>query len=71
MQSGGSTLDYNLYLDASRSSVWGDGTGGTTTYQATALIETNTTVTIFGRIFGAQNAAVGTYSDSLVVTISY
>jgi spore coat protein U-like protein len=32
MRKGTDTLDYNLYLDAARVSIWGDGTGGASRY---------------------------------------
>lgn len=40
-------------------------------WQGTAVIGENTTLTIFGRIFGGQNAHVGSYGDTIVVTITY
>ena len=46
-------LQYNLYQDASRSLIWGDGTGGTSIYSATVTvlqISTIITVTVYGRI---------------------
>src|SRR5262245_20367523 len=32
MLKGSEALNYNLYLDAARTIIWGDGTGGTQTY---------------------------------------
>lgn len=71
MHSGSWQLAYNLYLDPSRASVWGDGSGATSVFQETAVIGTNTSLTVFGRISGGQNPHVGSYSDTLVVTVSF
>jgi spore coat protein U-like protein len=65
-------LDYNLYLDASRSSVWGDTTGGTSRYSLTGTANNDTLViTIYGRIPAQQNAKVGSYSDTVTVTVLF
>lgn len=72
LRSGGETLGYNLFLDASRLSVWGDGSGGTSQYGPVTPPESSTTtVNIFGRISAGQNIPVGFYSDTLVVTLLY
>lgn len=63
-------LLYNLYLDAARTIVWGDGTGGSqsgpgvTTHGAGGT----TTVYVFGRIPAGQDVAAGTYGDTIRVT---
>ncbi|MFZ6849201.1 Csu type fimbrial protein [Undibacterium sp. RuRC25W] len=64
------TLIYNLYTDATRTQVLGDGTGGSVTMQISGR---NTyTQPIWARILGNQRtAAAGSYVDSVVVTISY
>lgn len=64
-------LNYNLFTDASMSVVWGDGTSGTSTV---LLFKVNKnrpqTATIYGRIPPGQNVSVGTYADTLTVTIT-
>ncbi len=63
-------LLYNLYLDAARTIVWGDGTGGSqvgpgvTTHGAGGT----TTVYVFGRIPAGQDVVAGTYGDTIRVT---
>lgn len=67
-------LEYNLFSDPSRSSVWGDGTAGTSTV---SLFLKNVTKnrprisTIYGRVFPRQDVPAGSYRDSLVVTITW
>src|ERR1700686_2582705 len=70
IKSGGNSLSYNLYVDAARTSVWGDGTASTST--VACAMGTGLTATVYGRIFARQTGATaGSYSDSVVVTISF
>ena len=62
------SLGYNLYVDGSRAIVWGDGSGGTTTVSANAQ---SADIPIYGRIPAGQNVRADSYTDTLVVTISY
>ena len=67
---GNERLLYNLYLDAARTIVWGDGTGGS---QAGPGVTTHgaggtTTAYVFGRIKAGQDVAVGVYADTIRVT---
>lgn len=67
---GGSTLRYNLYANATRTQVFGDGTGGSVTLN----IDANKTFNqkIWGRAPGGQNTVLaGVYGDVVVVTFSY
>lgn len=70
MLSGASALNYNLYVDAARTTIWGDGTSGTATVAGTVSTKPVTN-DIFGRIFPLQSVAAGSYSDSLIVTINF
>ena len=60
-----SQLAYNLYKDASRLLVWGDGGGGVSSNG------TNVDLTIYGRIPGAQNVQANVYVDSVTVTVAF
>jgi spore coat protein U-like protein len=72
MRNGTDTLNYNLYLDAARVSVWGDGTGGTSRYgPVSPPLLSRVTVTIYGRIPARQNVRVGSYTDTITVTINF
>jgi spore coat protein U-like protein len=66
-------LFYNLYLDAARTVIWGDGSGGTQ-----ALFVRNPqgnnqdiAVPIFGRIPARQDRGTGTYTDTIIVTLNF
>ena len=79
MLKGASTLLYNLYKNTARdaSSVWGDGTGGSTTVSGLlpALTATNPTQTanhaIYGRIPSRQDIPVGVYTASVILTMTF
>lgn len=65
-------LDYNLYLDAARTTIWGDGTDGSSQYgPVNPPNATQTTVNVYGRIPAGQNARAGAYSDTVIVTFVF
>jgi len=70
MLNGANALNYNLYMDAARTQVWGDKTGGTSNYAA-LLNLTAVTLSIYGRIPARQNAKAGSYSDTVVITLLF
>jgi len=68
--SGSRTLNYNLYIDAQRTQIWGDGSGATWTVPGSAD-STSTLHTIYGSVPAQPFAVPGTYSDTVVITVSY
>jgi spore coat protein U-like protein len=65
-------LSYNLFLDAARTAVWGDGTGGTSRYGPTNPPSGSpVTLSIYGRVPAGQNVGVGSYSDTIIATILF
>jgi spore coat protein U-like protein len=74
MTNGANTLNYNLYTDAGRTLIWGDGTSGTNTvsdaYNLSVSSQTNN-YTIYARIAASQSPAVGAYSDAISVTVEF
>jgi spore coat protein U-like protein len=71
MRNGAEVLNYNLYREATYSTIWGDGTGGSQTYTAAATVLFPTNVTVYARVPAGQNVAAGSYSDSVVATIIF
>jgi spore coat protein U-like protein len=74
--SGANPLNYNFYLDAGMTKRAGDGTGGTFTGGGsmhlippvfTGQVQDN----LYGRIPISQDAAAGTYLDTIIVTVNY
>jgi spore coat protein U-like protein len=72
MANGGNTLEYNLFRDAGYSQIWGDGTGGSHTVVDSGIIGSKD-YTVYGRfpLSTQRNAMVGSYSDSITVTLTY
>lgn len=71
-RAGGGELNYNLYLNAGRSVVWGDGTGSTSVVGPyTPPDDADDVINIYGRVPAGQDVEGGVYSDTVVVTINY
>ena len=84
MASGANRLQYNLYLNAARTTVFGDGSGSTQTATCitgvTAFGCTGSNpggqgrrarLPFYGRIPAGQDVAAGPYSDTIQVTIIF
>jgi len=73
MQAGLHPLYYNLYTNAARTIIWGDDSGGGESVAANFPATTRSTIklNIYGRIPAQQNAQVGSYRDSVTLTVSY
>jgi spore coat protein U-like protein len=70
MHQGNHKLEYNLYMDASLVSIWGDGSGGSQLYITSAPANNApVTLTVYGRINARQDAHSGMYQDNIFVTI--
>lgn len=70
---GGSTLSYQHYTNATYSTVWGDGSDGSSTVSdGYSFFGTITrSYTVYGRIPAGQWPPAGVYIDSITVTITY
>ena len=73
MTAGASTLSYNLYTgSAANSSVWGNGSGNSSTVQAVIWFFAPTaTLTVYGAVAPGQDPAPGSYGDTITVSVSY
>jgi spore coat protein U-like protein len=66
---GTSTLGYGLYQDAAHMTNW---TNATNSYTATSSGTSLTnTVTIYGQIPASEAAPVGSYTDTVVMTVNF
>jgi len=63
-----SFLNYTLYSDAGRTTAWGN-TGGTG--QAHLGTGSAANLTVYGRLPGGQAVPVGSYTDTVVATITF
>lgn len=77
MRAGTSYLNYNLFTDPTRLQVWGNGTAGSTLVAGTLLVNPGRFATnevshpIYGRIPAQQAADTGSYSDTILVTLTF
>ena len=69
MTSGANTVNYSLYSDSGRSTVWGN-TVGTNTVAATGS-GASQSYTVYGRVTAQTTPAPATYSDTVTVTVTY
>jgi len=65
----GSTINYSLYTDAGHTTVWGN-TISTDTVAATGNGAPQS-YTVFGRVPPQTTPAIGTYTDTVTVTVTY
>lgn len=77
MRAGTAVLNYNLFTDAARLQVWGNGTGGSTLVASTLLVNpgnfaiNEVSHPIYGRIPEQQAADTGSYNDTILVTLTF
>jgi spore coat protein U-like protein len=65
---GTDVLSYSLYQDAGRATAWGNtaGTGVASTGTGAA-----TNLTVYGSVAAGQNVPAGSYSDTVVATVTF
>ena len=71
LTSGTDLLNYNLYTDAARTSIWGNGTSGTVTVSSTFFRNIPRNLTVYGRIPFGQDVRAGAYTETLTVTLTW
>jgi spore coat protein U-like protein len=65
-------LLYNLFVDPTLKTMWGDGNQGTAVLSGICLTNTTCTQTVYAYIPAGQRAAnVGEYHDDIVATLNY
>jgi spore coat protein U-like protein len=74
MQAGGSKVNYNLFTNGTHTAIWGDGTSGTATVSDSYTLSTTSTTrsyTVYGEIPAQYSSTVGSYLDSVAITLTY
>ena len=74
LSAGATVLNYNLYRDAARTQIWGDGTPPTFVVSGVRPAKGRPTFysyPIYGRIFANQVPDPGVYSDTPLVTVLF
>jgi spore coat protein U-like protein len=68
MISGTNYLTYQLYSDSARTTVWGNDT---TTDVAVTGTGSAVSSTVYGSVSGGQNVPAGSYTDTVVATVTF
>jgi spore coat protein U-like protein len=72
---GNNELHYNLYVDGSYSTIWGNGLGETQLkielFDFRQIGAVTQSATIFGRIPFQALPAAGSYADTIIVTVAF
>jgi spore coat protein U-like protein len=72
LRHGSDRLNYNLYTDSGYTTVWGDNTGGSTDQSYNGVLSIGSLgLTAWGRLPQGQYVPAGTYSDRIIVTVTY
>ncbi|MDD9937443.1 MAG: spore coat U domain-containing protein [Myxococcales bacterium] len=67
MSDGSEHIDYNLYSDAARTSVWGTGAAG----EPAPVNTFPSALSIYGRVPPGQATSPGNYTDTVLLTASF
>jgi spore coat protein U-like protein len=67
----GPALNYSLFTNSTRTTIWGDGTGSTGTITSSGTGSAQA-ISIFGRVPSGQGTVpAGAYQDTVAVTVTY
>jgi spore coat protein U-like protein len=70
LTTGADTLNYELYKDSGRTTVWGNS--GTALYSPGSAPNKNPrTLTVYGRITAGQDVPAGSYADTVVASVNF
>ena len=68
----GGVIHYNVYIDATRQTIWGDGSGGTDfVHIDRPQPNQDLTFPVYGRVDALQALAAGRYQDMLTVSVIF
>jgi spore coat protein U domain-containing protein, fimbrial subunit CupE1/2/3/6 len=71
MKKGAEALSYNLFAEASRTTVVGDGTSGSVYFFSAHPGNPPQTVTLYGRIPPLQDVSIGSYTDTVLASVNF
>jgi spore coat protein U-like protein len=75
MKKSSDALRYQMFVNAGRTQIWGDGISGTSVAAKSFMLISIGTQTdywpIYSRLYGGQNVPPGHYSDSITISIIY
>lgn len=70
MKSGSNFISYGIYSDTGRAAAWGAGASEQNIASFSSSLEP-VELTTYGRIPAGQNAAIGSYADTVGVTVTF
>ena len=77
MNFGNNQLNYNIYTNTNRTSIWGNGTQSSTTISNSYVLsrqeypQKTDNFTTYARAPGSQNLPSGVYNDTITVTVNF
>ncbi len=71
MTSGTNTLGYKLFQNAGLTTNWGNTVGTDTLSGTSSTSSLTNTITIYGQIPASEAAAVGSYTDTVTMTVTF
>lgn len=70
MSNAANRLSYSLFSDSARTTNWGN-TAGVNTPAAITATASPSVLTVYGQVAAQQNLPAGSYSDTVIVTVTY
>ena len=64
-------LNYNLFINSLMTTIWGDGTNGTDTVTCRVIVGQPCIQTVYAQVPALQDVSAGSYSDTVVITITF
>jgi spore coat protein U domain-containing protein, fimbrial subunit CupE1/2/3/6 len=65
-------LNYNLYSDSGRTTAWGNGSNGASSFAiSTSSTAAERTFTVYGRVPKGQDVNVGSFTDTVQATVNF
>jgi spore coat protein U-like protein len=75
LRAGSWNLNYNLYTNTARTTVWGNGSGGSVSQTLSGGTisggQRRFSRTVYGRVTPLQNVGAGSYGDTIVMTVIF
>lgn len=68
MRNGSNSIRYGIYRDSARTLGWGDQPSNSVSGVGNGAVQTYTT---YGRVFAQPTPPAGTYTDTIIVTVTY
>ena len=68
---GADRMNYFLFLNSSKTQLWGDGSSSTFVFKGNIYKDSPLNLPVYGRVPARQNLRAGAYSDQLVVTVNW